>query len=143
MTNKRKSLTADVMQQFIKDPDAVSSSVSTEVSTDKLVEVSTEVSTDKLVEVSTEVSTDKLVEVSTEVSTDSLESIEESSLTADVIEMFKSNQKEATTRFTVDLPKSRHQRFAIVSKQLNTNMSSLARVLIEKFLDEVERDKLL
>jgi len=119
MTNKRKSLTADVMQQFMKDPDAVSSSVSTEVSTDKLVEVSTEVSTDPL------------------------ESIEESSLTADVIEMFKSNQKEATTRFTVDLPKSRHQRFAIVSKQLNTNMSSLARVLIEKFLDEVERDQLL
>jgi transcription initiation factor IIF auxiliary subunit len=119
MTNKRKSLTADVMQQFMKDPDAVSNSVSTEFSTDKLVEVNTEVSADPL------------------------ESIEESSLTADVIEMFKSNQKEATTRFTVDLPKSRHQRFAIVSKQLNTNMSSLARVLIEKFLDEVERDKLL
>ena len=115
MTNKRKSLTADVMQQFMKDPDAIS----------------------------TEVSTDKLVKASTEVSTDPLELIEESSLTADVIEMFKSNQKEATTRFTVDLPKSRHQRFAIVSKQLNTNMSSLARVLIEKFLDEVERDKLL
>jgi hypothetical protein len=119
MTNKRKSLTADVMQQFIKDPDTISNSASTEVSTDKLVKVNTEVSTEPL------------------------ESIEESSLTADVIELFKSNQKEATTRFTVDLPKSRHQRFAIVSKQLNTNMSSLARVLIEKFLDEVERDQLL
>ena len=119
MTNKRKSLTADVMQQFMKDPDAASSSVSTEVNTDKSVGINTEVSADPL------------------------ESIEESSLTAEVIELFRSNQKEATTRFTVDLSKSRHQRFAIVSKQLNTNMSSLARVLIEKFLDEVERDKLL
>ena len=123
MSTKRKSLSADVMQQFVKDPDAVSTSVNT----DTLAEVSNS----------------KLMNKNTEVSTDTLDLSEETSLTADVIEMFKSNQKEATTRFTVDLPKSRHQRFAIVSKQLSTNMSSLARVLIEKFLDEIERDKLL
>ena len=123
MSIKRKSLSADVMQQFVKDPDAVSTSVNTDTLT--------------------EVSNSKSVSKNAEVSTDLLDSSEETSLTADVIEMFKSNQKEATTRFTVDLPKSRHQRFAIVSKQLNTNMSSLARVLIEKFLDEIERDKLL
>ena len=123
MSTKRKSLSADVMQQFIKDPDAVSTSANTDTLT--------------------EVNNSKLISKNAEVSTDSLEISEETSLTADVIEMFKSNQKEATTRFTVDLPKSRHQRFAIVSKQLNTNMSSLARVLIEKFLDEIERDKLL
>ena len=123
MSIKRKSLSADVMQQFVKDPDAVSTSANTEVLA--------------------EVSNSKSVSKNAEVSTDPLDSSEEPSLTADVIEMFKSNQKEATTRFTVDLPKSRHQRFAIVSKQLNTNMSSLARVLIEKFLDEIERDKLL
>ncbi len=123
MSTKRKSLSADVMQQFIKDPDAVSTSANTDTLT--------------------EVNNNKLMSKNAEVSTDSLEVSEETSLTADVIEMFKSNQKEATTRFTVDLPKSRHQRFAIVSKQLNTNMSSLARVLIEKFLDEIERDKLL
>ena len=123
MSTKRKSLSADVMQQFIKDPDAVSTSANTDTLT--------------------EVNNSKLMSKNAEVSTDSLEISEETSLTADVIEMFKSNQKEATTRFTVDLPKSRHQRFAIVSKQLNTNMSSLARVLIEKFLDEIERDKLL
>ena len=123
MSTKRKSLSADVMQQFIKDPDAVSTSANTDTLT--------------------EVNNSKLMSKNTEVSTDPLDSSEETSLTADVIEMFKSNQKEATTRFTVDLPKSRHQRFAIVSKQLNTNMSSLARVLIEKFLDEIERDKLL
>ena len=123
MSIKRKSLSADVMQQFVKDPDAVSTSVNTDTLT--------------------EVSNSKSVSKNAEVSTDPLDSSEEPSLTADVIEMFKSNQKEATTRFTVDLPKSRHQRFAIVSKQLNTNMSSLARVLIEKFLDEIERDKLL
>ncbi len=123
MSTKRKSLSADVMQQFIKDPDAVSTSANTDILT--------------------EVNNSKLMSKNTEVSTDPLDSSEETSLTADVIEMFKSNQKEATTRFTVDLPKSRHQRFAIVSKQLNTNMSSLARVLIEKFLDEIERDKLL
>lgn len=123
MSTKRKSLSADVMQQFVKDPDAVSTSANT----------------DSL----TEVNNSKLMSKNAEVSTDPLDSSEEPSLTADVIEMFKSNQKEATTRFTVDLPKSRHQRFAIVSKQLNTNMSSLARVLIEKFLDEIERDKLL
>lgn len=123
MSTKRKSLSADVMQQFIKDPDAVS----TAANTDTL----------------TEVNNSKLMSKNAEVSTAPPDSSEEPSLTADVIEMFKSNQKEATTRFTVDLPKSRHQRFAIVSKQLNTNMSSLARVLIEKFLDEIERDKLL
>ena len=123
MSTKRKSLSADVMQQFIKDPDAVSTSANT----DTLAEVNNS----------------KLMSKNAEVSTDPLDSSEETSLTADVIEMFKSNQKEATTRFTVDLPKSRHQRFAIVSKQLNTNMSSLARVLIEKFLDEIEQDKLL
>ncbi len=123
MSTKRKSLSADVMQQFIKDPDAVSTSANTDTLT--------------------EVNNSKLMSKNAEVSTDLLDSSEETSLTADVIEMFKSNQKEATTRFTVDLPKSRHQRFAIVSKQLNTNMSSLARVLIEKFLDEIERDKLL
>ena len=123
MSTKRKSLSADVMQQFIKDPDAVSTSANTDTLT--------------------EVNNSKLMSKNAEVSTDPLDSSEETSLTADVIEMFKSNQKEATTRFTVDLPKSRHQRFAIVSKQLNTNMSSLARVLIEKFLDEIERDKLL
>ena len=123
MSTKRKSLSADVMQQFVKDPNAVSTSANTEVLA--------------------EVNNSKLMSKNAEVSTDPLDSSEETSLTADVIEMFKSNQKEATTRFTVDLPKSRHQRFAIVSKQLNTNMSSLARVLIEKFLDEIERDKLL
>jgi hypothetical protein len=123
MSTKRKSLSADVMQQFVKDPDTVSTSANTDILT--------------------EVSNSKSVSKNAEVSTDPLDSSEEPSLTADVIEMFKSNQKEATTRFTVDLPKSRHQRFAIVSKQLNTNMSSLARVLIEKFLDEIERDKLL
>jgi|GEM_PF-4343632 len=122
MSTKRKSLSADVMQQFVKDPNALSTSANTELLA--------------------EVNNSKLIKQHTEVSADTLE-IEETSLTADVIEMFKSNQKEATTRFTVDLPKSRHQRFAIVSKQLNTNMSSLARVLIEKFLDEIERDKLL
>jgi len=122
MSTKRKSLSADVMQQFVKDPDAVSTSANTEV----LAEVN-----------------NSKMSKNAEVSTEPLDSSEETSLTADVIEMFKSNQKEATTRFTVDLPKSRHQRFAIVSKQLNTNMSSLARVLIEKFLDEIERDKLL
>jgi hypothetical protein len=123
MSTKRKSLSADVMQQFIKDPDAVSTSANTEVLA--------------------EVNNSGLMKQNAEVSTDTLDLSEEPSLTAEVIEMFKSNQKEATTRFTVDLPKSRHQRFAIVSKQLNTNMSSLARVLIEKFLDEIERDKLL
>ena len=123
MSTKRKSLSADVMQQFVKDPDAVSTSANTELLA--------------------EVNNSKLMSKNAEVSTEPLDSSEETSLTADVIEMFKSNQKEATTRFTVDLPKSRHQRFAIVSKQLNTNMSSLARVLIEKFLDEIERDKLL
>ena len=123
MSIKRKSLSADVMQQFIKDPDAVSTSANTDILT--------------------EVNNSKLMSKNAEVSTAPPDSSEEPSLTADVIEMFKSNQKEATTRFTVDLPKSRHQRFAIVSKQLNTNMSSLARVLIEKFLDEIERDKLL
>ena len=82
MSTKRKSLSADVMQQFIKDPDAVSTSANTEVLA--------------------EVNNSKLMSKNAEVSTDLLDSSEETSLTADVIEMFKSNQKEATTRFTVD-----------------------------------------
>jgi hypothetical protein len=205
--NKRKSLSLDVMQQFIKDPSTIEQSsiteggnevgteniadISTEVNDDLLADISTEVDADKLLadvdadkllaDVSTEANDELLADVSTEINTDvsteadrtkqsdnprpqqqtkaksnnlkpektkskrgsTATKAEESSLSVDVIEAFKRTQKEATTRFTVDLPQSQHQQFAIVSKKLNTNMSTLARVLIEKFLSEIERDGLL
>jgi hypothetical protein len=195
--NKRKSLSLDVMQQFIKDPSTIeqssSADVSTEVNDDLLADVSTEVNDYLLADINTEVDPENIADMSTEVNDDLLTDMstekntdvsteaeqakqsgnprpqqqakakshdrkpektkpkrgstatkaEESSLSIDVIETFKRTQKEATTRFTVDLPQSQHQQFAIVSKKLNTNMSTLARVLIEKFLTEIERDGLL
>jgi hypothetical protein len=193
--NKRKSLSLDVMQQFMKDPSTIEQSSSTEVGTENITDISTEVNDDLLADViaadvdnknilaetSTETSDDLLTDMSTEITTDvsteadrtkqsdnprpqqqtkdksnnskpdktklkrgsTATKAEESSLSVDVIEAFKRTQKEATTRFTVDLPQSQHQQFAIVSKKLNTNMSTLARVIIEKFLTEIERDGLL
>lgn len=189
--NKRKSLSLDVMQQFIKDPSTIEQSSSTEVDTENITDISTEVNDDLLADViaadvdnknilaetSTETSDDLLAEIITDISTEAdrtkqsdnprpqqqtkakshnpkpektkpkrgstATKAEESSLSVDVIEAFKRMPKEATTRFTVDLPQSQHQQFAIVSKKLNTNMSTLARVLIEKFLTEIERDELL
>jgi hypothetical protein len=203
--NKRKSLSLDVMQQFMKDPSTIEQSSSTEVGTENITDISTEVNDDLLADISTDVDNDLLADISTddnkniltETSTESSADVltdkstdittdvsteadrtkqsdnprpqqqikakshnpkpektkpkggstatkaEESSLSVDVIEAFKRTQKEATTRFTVDLPQSQHQQFAIVSKKLNTNMSNLARVLIEKFLTEIERDGLL
>jgi hypothetical protein len=193
--NKRKSLSLDVMQQFMKDPSTIEQSSSTEVGTENITDISTEVNDDLLADViaadvddknilaetSTETSDDLLTDMSTEINTDvsteadrteqshnprpqqqakakshnpkpektkpkrgsTATKAEESSLSVDVIEAFKRTPKEATTRFTVDLPQSQHQEFAIVSKKLNTNMSTLARVLIEKFLTEIERDGLL
>jgi hypothetical protein len=207
--NKRKSLSLDVMQQFMKDPSTIeqssSTDLSTEVDTENITDVSTEINDESLADISTDVnnvlladvsadynkntlaetstetSDDLLADVSTEITTDisteadrtkqsdnprprqqtkakshdskpvktkskrglTATEAEESSLSVDVIEAFKRTQKEATTRFTVDLPQSQHREFAIVSKKLNTNMSTLARVLIEKFLTEIERDGLL
>ena len=112
---KRKSLSDSIVQQFVKNPDFVNGSVNKSVSTEVIADKNTDTFTD----------------------------VPEIGFVKATIEVFKSNQKEETTRFTVDLPKSKHQKLAIVSKQLNTNMSSLARVLIEKFLDEVERENLL
>ncbi|WP_310412553.1 hypothetical protein [Chamaesiphon sp. OTE_8_metabat_110] len=216
--NKRKSLTIDVMQQFVKDPSTIARPSNTEVGADISTEVNADINTEKLTDISTEAndnlladvsteandnlltdldadveddnlladadteaSDDLLTDMSTEINTDvSTEAertkqsdnprppqqakvkshdskpektkpkrgstatrAEESSLSVDVIKAFKRTQKEATTRFTVDLPQSQHQEFAIVSKKLSTNMSTLARVLIEKFLTEIERDGLL
>jgi hypothetical protein len=209
--NKRKSLSLDVMQQFMKDPSTVDRSsnaeVDADISTDVDTEINAEASDDLLAAISTDVDDDLLADVSADVDDDELLALvsadvveddlladisteittdvstqadrtrqsdnprpqpqvkakssnpkpektkpkrgsnaakaEESSLSVDVIEAFKIAQKEATTRFTVDLPQSQHQQFAIVSKKLNTNMSTLARVLIEKFLTEIERDGLL
>jgi hypothetical protein len=188
--NKRKSLSLDVMQQFMKDPSTIARPSSAKIDTDLLADISTETNDNLLTDVdddnlhplaSTEVNTDLLADVSTEINTDisteadrtkqgdnprpqqqakakshnpkpektkpkggsTATKAEESSLSVDVIEAFKRTPKEATTRFTVDLPQSQHQQFAIVSKKLNTNMSTLARVLIEKFLTEIDRDRLL
>lgn len=149
----------------MKDPSTIEQLPSTDLNT----EVSTETSDDLLGDISTEIITNVSTEADRIKQSDNprpqqqakakshdskpektkpkrgatATKAEESSLSVDVIEAFKRTQKEATTRFTVDLPQSQHQQFAIVSKKLNTNMSTLARVLIEKFLTEIDRDGLL
>lgn len=63
---------------------------------------------------------------------------ETSSLTDSVLARFKGAESEPTTRLTVDLPKSMHKRFKGIAQDLDTDMSSLLRVLIEKFVEEAE-----
>lgn len=155
-TEVNDDLLADVIAADVDDKNILAET-STETSDDLLIDMSTEVNTD----VSTEADRTKQSDNSRPQQQTKAKShnpkpekikskggstatkAEESSLSVDVIETFKRTQKEATTRFTVDLPQSQHQEFAIVSKKLNTNMSTLARVLIEKFLTEIERDELL
>ncbi len=96
---KRSSLSESLIQQFIQDPNSVQP-----VDKPANTEVNTQILTDN-------------IKVSAETNNERKETVEEPSFAAATIEVFKSSQKEATTRFTVDLPKSKHQKFAIVSKQ--------------------------
>jgi len=61
----------------------------------------------------------------------------QSDLTASVLAEFKAGKSEPRVRMTVDLVKSRHKRLKAVASELDTDMSTLVRTLIDKFLDEV------
>lgn len=61
-----------------------------------------------------------------------------SDLTASVLAEFKAGKSEPRVRMTVDLIKSRHKRLKAVAQDLETDMSTLVRTLIDKFLDEVD-----
>lgn len=124
MTAKRRTLSESVIKQFVQNPDSVTASE------EKLAEVNAEASQ--------QVSTDSKDEKEVGYSDESV-----SSLASEVIAQFQIAEKEATVRFTVDLAQSKHKKFGVIAKQLNTNMSSLARTLIEKFIAEVEQHKLL
>ncbi len=63
---------------------------------------------------------------------------EPSDLTASVLAEFKAGKSEPRVRMTVDLIKSRHKRLKAVAQDLETDMSTLVRTLIDKFLDEVD-----
>jgi hypothetical protein len=63
---------------------------------------------------------------------------EPSDLTASVLAEFKAGRSEPRVRMTVDLIKSRHKRLKAVAQDLETDMSTLVRTLIDKFLDEVD-----
>ena len=63
---------------------------------------------------------------------------EPSDLTASVLAEFKAGKSEPRVRMTVDLVKSRHKRLKAVAQDLETDMSTLVRTLIDKFLDEVD-----
>lgn len=67
------------------------------------------------------------------------ESPEQSDLTASVLAEFKSVEAEPRVRLTVDLVKSRHRQLKAVAQNLDTDMSTLVRTLIDKFLDEVDQ----
>lgn len=64
---------------------------------------------------------------------------EQSDLTASVLAEFKANEAEPRVRLTVDLVKSRHRQLKAVAQNLDTDMSTLVRTLIDKFLDEVNQ----
>ena len=64
---------------------------------------------------------------------------EQSDLTASVLAEFKAVEAEPRVRLTVDLVKSRHRQLKAVAQNLDTDMSTLVRTLIDKFLDEVNQ----
>jgi hypothetical protein len=63
---------------------------------------------------------------------------EQSDLTASVLAEFKKPNPERKVRITVDLYASRHKRLKAISGDLDTDMSTLVRTLIDKFIDEVD-----
>lgn len=65
-------------------------------------------------------------------------STEPSDLTASVLAEFKKPNAERKVRITVDLYASRHKRLKAISGDLDTDMSTLVRTLIDKFIDEVD-----
>jgi len=65
-------------------------------------------------------------------------STEPSDLTASVLAEFKKPNVERKVRITVDLYASRHKRLKAISGDLDTDMSTLVRTLIDKFIDEVD-----
>jgi hypothetical protein len=105
----------------------------------------TEKVTDKIDELTTERVTEnpsvkfdgQLTESVTEVTTE--EHLRNQSkaqgLASEVVAQFK--VKEATTRITIDLPKSQHLALASLAKHLDTSINTLGRTLIERFLDQV------
>lgn len=60
-----------------------------------------------------------------------------SDLTAAVLAEFEKPEAERKIRLTVDLYASRHKRLKAIAADLDTDMSTLVRTLIDKFVDEV------
>lgn len=60
-----------------------------------------------------------------------------SDLTTAVLAEFEQPEAERKIRLTVDLYASRHKRLKAIAADLDTDMSTLVRTLIDKFMDEV------
>lgn len=120
----RKPLDKKMLSEFMRDPNAAIQKDATEQPSIKPSENQYQ-STD-----AADINTDQFTDVATDTNTD---------LASKVLAKFQTEEKEPTVRLTVDLARSQHKKFKSVAQHLNTDMSSLARVLVEEFLSQVEK----
>lgn len=108
---ERKKLSTDVMKQFVKDPGKVTASDKTPPDA---------------------------APPALPLEPSPPASAEPSDLTTSVLAEFKKPEAERKVRITVDLYASRHKRLKAIAADLDTDMSTLVRTLIDKFIDEVD-----
>lgn len=106
---ERKRLSADVMKEFVKNPDKATPKAEPSPQADQAPTPAPK-----------------------------NESKGQSDLTASVLDEFKKKDAERKVRITVDLFKSRHKKLKSIAGELETDMSTLVRTLIDKFIDEVD-----
>lgn len=117
----RKPLDKKMLSEFMRDPNAAIQKDTTEQPSVKLSGNQHHATT---------TDTDSTTDSTTDTNTD---------LASKVLAKFQTEEKEPTVRLTVDLARSQHKKFKSVAQHLNTDMSSLARVLVEEFLSQVEK----
>lgn len=60
----------------------------------------------------------------------------DTSLAESVISELKAAKAEARVRMTIDLPKSTHKRLKTLAGDLDTDLSTLVRTVLDKFLEQ-------
>ena len=55
-----------------------------------------------------------------------------------LISQLQANQKEATVRFTVDMPKSMHQKLSLLALRTGKKKVEIVRLVLEEALKDVE-----
>lgn len=125
MSKPRRPLDQQLAREFIFG--------NTEKIADKTERKATEVITDNLSAEPNEQLTENITEVTTEKNLHDQSKVQ--GLASEVVAQFK--VKEATTRITIDLPRSQHLALSSLAKHLDTSINTLGRTLIERFLDQV------